>query len=92
MPTAQGGPPVLILYAIIFVIFYFVLIRPQNAEKKKKKEQIENLKKNDQVVTAGGIHGTVANVKEKTVVVRIDDNVRIEFDKESISTVVKANK
>ena len=46
------------------------------------------LKKNDQAVTVGGIHGTVVLTKEKTVVLRIDDNVKIEFDKEAIATVV----
>ena len=51
---------------------------------------IDNLKKNDEVVTVSGIHGTVAIVKEKTVVVRVDENCRIEFDKEVIS-VVKSN-
>ncbi len=49
-----------------------------------------NLKKNEQVVTSGGIHGTIALVKEKTVVLRVDDNVKIEFDKESIATVIKS--
>ena len=49
----------------------------------------ETIKKNDQAVTAGGIHGTVVLVKEKTVMLRVDDNVKIEIDKEAIATVIK---
>ncbi|MCK5082671.1 MAG: preprotein translocase subunit YajC, partial [Candidatus Omnitrophica bacterium] len=45
---------------------------------------------NDQVVTVGGIHGTVALTKEKTVMLRVDDNVKIEFDREAIATVISA--
>jgi len=48
---------------------------------------LKNIKKNDEVVTVGGIHGTVVLVKDKTAVVRVDDNVKIEFDKESITRV-----
>lgn len=48
---------------------------------------LDNMKKNDEVVTSSGIHGTVVIVKDKTIVVRVDDNCRIEFDKEAIVTV-----
>jgi preprotein translocase subunit YajC len=51
---------------------------------------LKNVKKNDEVVTAAGIHGTVVLVKDKTVVVRVDDNVKIEFDKESITKIISA--
>ena len=70
---------------IIFVIFYFLIILPQKKQQKKQQEMINNLQKNDEVVTAGGIHGVIVNVKEKTFVLRIDDNARIEIDKNSIS-------
>jgi preprotein translocase subunit YajC len=48
-----------------------------------------NLNKNDDVVTASGIHGTIVNVKDKTVILRIDDNVKIEIEKNSIAYVKK---
>ena len=51
---------------------------------------LKNLKKNDEIVTSAGIHGTVVLVKDKTAVVRVDDNVKIEFDKEAIAHVVSA--
>ena len=90
-PDAAAGNPLLQLpiipYLLIFGIFYFLILRPQQAEKKKLKDLIANVKKNDEVVTAGGIHGTVVIIKDKTVVVRIDDNARMEIDKEAISSV-----
>jgi preprotein translocase subunit YajC len=70
-----------------FFIFYFLFLRPQNQQQKKIKEMLANLKKNDEVITTSGIHGTVAIVKEKTVVVRVDEGCRIEFDRESIASV-----
>ncbi|MCA9398716.1 MAG: preprotein translocase subunit YajC [Candidatus Omnitrophica bacterium] len=75
-------------YLLIFLIFYFLIIKPQQKKQKEQKEMLQNLKKNQQVVTAGGIHGTIVSVKEKTVVVRVDDSVKIEFDKESVSAVI----
>ena len=93
MPAEQAANPLvqlpIIPYILIFLIFYFLVIKPQRTKQKEQKNLITNLKKNDRVVTSGGIHGTVSLVKEKTVVVRIDDNVRIELDKESVSSVVK---
>ena len=87
MPQDSGITQILFLYVPIGLIFYFLIIRPQRQQQKKLKEMLANLKKNDEVVTASGIHGTVAIVKEKTVVVRVDEGCRIEFDKESIAAV-----
>ncbi|MCM8819994.1 MAG: preprotein translocase subunit YajC [Candidatus Omnitrophica bacterium] len=75
----------LIPFLFIFLIFYFLLIRPQQKKQQEHIQMINNLKKNDEVVTIGGIHGTVINIKEKTFVLRIDDNVKIEVDKNAIS-------
>ena len=75
---------------LIFAIFYMLVFRPQKKEQKEKLKMRETLKKNDQVVTVGGIHGTVALTKEKTVMLRVDDNVKIEFDKEAITTIVNS--
>ena len=82
----------IIPYILIFLIFYFLVIKPQKEKQKKTAEMKKNLKKNDKIITAGGMHGTVALVKDKTVVVRVDDSVKIEFDKESISTVTESKK
>lgn len=71
---------------LIYIIFYFVLIRPQRKEQKEKKVMLSSLKKNDEIITSGGIHGTIVNVKEKTYMVRIDDNARIEINKNMVAT------
>ncbi|MFH1621815.1 MAG: preprotein translocase subunit YajC [Candidatus Omnitrophota bacterium] len=79
----------LIPIIIIYVIFYFVLIKPQKKEQKEHKAMLDNLKKNDEVVTTGGVHGTIVNVKDKTFMLRIDDNVKIEINKSAISFIKK---
>ena len=87
MPQQSGLTQMLFMYIPIIAIFYFLIIRPQRQQQKKTKEMLAALKKNDEVITASGIHGTVAIVKEKTVVVRVDEGCRIEFDRESIASV-----
>ena len=87
MPQQSGITQILFMYVPIFLIFYFLIIRPQRQQQKKTKEMLDNLKKNDEVITTSGIHGTVAIVKEKTVVVRVDEGCRIEFDRESIASI-----
>lgn len=77
-------------YAVIFMIFYFLVFRPQKQKQDELKATIAAVKKNDQVITTSGIHGTVVNVKETTVIVRIDDNARMEINKDSIATVKKS--
>jgi preprotein translocase subunit YajC len=85
---STGLTQLLFMYVPIIAIFYFFIIRPQRQQQKKIKEMLSNLKKNDEVITTSGIHGTVAIVKEKTVVLRVDEGCRIEFDRESIASVV----
>jgi len=73
----------------IFVIFYFLLIRPQQKKAKDHEKLIQAVKTGDQVVTNAGIHGTVSNVKEKTLIIKIADNVKVEFDRAAVAVVVK---
>ena len=75
--------------AVMIAIFYFILIRPQQKQQKEFKKMVETLKKNDQIVTIGGVHGTIVNVKDKTFVVRIDDNTRFEIDKSAVARIEK---
>jgi len=92
MPTEQGGLSMMMPMILIFAIFYMLVFRPQKKEQKQKQKMRDSLTKNDQVVTVGGIHGTVVLVKERTVVLRVDDNVKIEFDKEAIASTVSPKK
>ena len=77
----------LIAIVLIFVVFYFLLIRPQKKVQEEHKKMIAGLKKNDEIVTSGGIHGTIANVKDVTVTLKVDDNVKIEVQKSSIASI-----
>ena len=72
---------------LIFIIFYFLLIRPQKQKQKEHQKMLASVEKNDEVVTLSGIHGTVINVKEKTLILRIDENVKIEIEKSSIAYI-----
>ena len=74
---------------LIFIIFYFLLIKPQKQKQKEHQDMLKSLKKNDEVVTNGGIHGTIVNIKDRTVTLRVDDNTRIEIQKESVAFVKK---
>lgn len=74
---------------LIFVVFYFLLIRPQQKKQKDHEQMVKSLEKNDEIVTTGGIHGTIANVKDSTVTLRVDDNVRVELQKNCVAHVKK---
>lgn len=74
---------------LIFGIFYFLLIRPQQQKQKEHTRMLSELKKNDEVITAGGMHGVVVNVKDRSVVLKVDENVKIEVEKSHISFVTK---
>ncbi len=80
----------LVTFGLVFVVFYFLIIRPQNKKQKEAKKMIEAVKKGDKIITIGGIHGVVHAVKEGTVVVKVDDDSRIEFSKSAIATVAAA--
>ena len=73
----------------LFVIFYFMLIRPQQKKQKDHADMVAKIDKNDEVITVGGVHATVVSVGEKTAILRIADNVKIEIEKSSITQVTK---
>ena len=77
----------ILMYILIFFIFYFLLIRPQKKQQDEHKKMVAGLKKNDEVITSGGIHGTIVNVKEHTIILKIDDNVKVEVQKNGIATL-----
>ncbi|MFA6365884.1 MAG: preprotein translocase subunit YajC [Candidatus Hydrogenedentales bacterium] len=88
-PTGQMVST-LVTFGLVFVVFYFLIIRPQNKKQKEMKNMIAGVKKGDKIVTIGGIHGTVHAVKEGTVVVKVDDDCKIEFSKSAVATVIVA--
>lgn len=82
-----GGFTGLIMIVLLFVVFWLFFIRPQNKKQKEEQKFREALKKGDDIVTIGGIHGKVMEVKETTVLVSIDSNVKIEIEKSAIMAV-----
>lgn len=85
-----GGPGPLVQLlplALVFVVFYFLLIRPQQQKAKAHREMVENLKRNDEVITAGGLYGRVIEVNERIVTVEIAPNVRVRVDRPHIDSV-----
>ena len=85
----QGGILGMVLpIALIFVIFYVFIIRPQNKKQKETQKMIDALKKGDKVVTIGGIHGVISSVKDQTVIVKVDDDAKIEFTRSAVASVI----
>jgi preprotein translocase subunit YajC len=74
-------------FVAIIAIFYFLIIRPQNKKQKETQKMLSELKKGDKIVTIGGIHGTIQTVKDKTVIVRVDENTKLEFSRSAVSGV-----
>lgn len=88
--AAGGGQsPIasLIPLVLMFGIFYFLLIRPQQKKAKEHRAMMEALKKGDQVVTAGGIHGKITAVEESVVSLEIASGVTIKVNKGHIATI-----
>jgi len=83
--AAKGGNwSFLIMMVAIFVVMYFLMIRPQKKRQKELKAYRDNLQKGEKVITAGGIYGTVVEVKDTTVLMEVDNNVKIRVDKSSL--------
>jgi len=95
MAQPQGGNPTdslistLIMFALIIGIFYFMILRPQQKRQKERQKMLEAVKKGDKVVTAGGLHGTVAGLDEKTVLLQVADNVKMKFDRSAVNTIIR---
>jgi preprotein translocase subunit YajC len=75
----------LLLIGGIAIVFYFFMIRPQQKKQKDQKSFIESIKKGDQVVTIGGLHGRVFAVEDDTVILEIDKGTKMKFEKSAIS-------
>jgi preprotein translocase subunit YajC len=87
------GPLVTILpFILIFVIMYFMVIRPQQKKGKEHQEMLSKLKRNDEVMTSGGIYGKVIDLKETVVTLEVAPNVRIRVHRPQISAVLTAER
>ena len=81
---AGGGWSFWLMIILMFVIMYFFMIRPQRKQQKELEKFRNELKKGDKVITAGGIYGTIGEIEEKTVLLKVDGDVKIRVDKGSI--------
>ena len=97
LPLAQAQPSAggllaspLLMMAMLFAIMYFTMIRPQARQARLHRELVAALKKGDRVVTAGGLHGTVAQVDDTTVLLRVDGDVKLRVERSKVVHVMNA--
>ena len=86
----EGGSMVstLIMFGAIFAIFYFMIIRPQQKKAKEREALLSSVKKGDKIITASGIHGSVAGLDDTTVLVDVGNNNKIKMERTAIGQVV----
>jgi preprotein translocase subunit YajC len=91
-PNGGGGGgsmySTIIMFGAIFLIFYFMIIRPQQKRAKEREKLLSNLQKGDKVVTSAGLHGTIVNIDEKTVLLQVSDNVKLKYERSAIATII----
>ena len=91
-PDGSGGGgnliSTLIMFGAIFLIFYFMIIRPQQKRSKEREKMLSNIEKGNKVITSGGLHGIIAGIDEKTVLIAISDNVKVKVERSAITTVL----
>jgi preprotein translocase subunit YajC len=83
-PQQGGGSSMLLFVVLMFAAMYFLMIAPQRKRQKQHQKMLSELKTGDKVLTIGGMIGTISNVKEKTFIVKLGDNNKVEFIKSAI--------
>jgi preprotein translocase subunit YajC len=86
MPQGQNYT-ILIMWVLIFGVFYFLMIRPQRTQQRKRQDMLKALKRGDRVVTVGGIHATIADIKDDMVSLDLAPNVRVKADRSAVSYI-----
>lgn len=90
-----GAAPTLVNFlplGLVFLVFYVLLIRPQQQKAKEHRLVLANLKKNDQIITTGGLYGRIMTLGDDVVTVEIAPNVKVQISRPQIATVVTADK
>jgi preprotein translocase subunit YajC len=77
------------MFALIIGIFYFLILRPQQKRQKDRQKLLEAVKKGDRIVTASGLHATVAGLDEKTVLLQVADHIKMKFERSAVATILK---
>jgi len=88
--AAPGPMAMLFPLAMMFLIFYVLVFRPQAKARREHQTMLKGLKKHDEVVTTGGLIGSVVNLKPDTVTLKVDENVRVEIERSAVTRVMKS--
>ena len=93
-PGGVGGGgsqlmPTLVMFGAMFAIFYFLMIRPQQKQKQERERMLSAIKRGDKVVTTSGMFGPVTTLTDKTITLRVADQVKLEFERGAIGRVVE---
>jgi preprotein translocase subunit YajC len=83
----QQQQVILLFYVVIIAVFYLLMIRPQRMQQRKRREMLSAVKRGDRVVTVGGLHATVADVKDEILSLDLAPNLRVKADRSAISYV-----
>ncbi|RJE91022.1 preprotein translocase subunit YajC [Paenibacillus sp. 1011MAR3C5] len=75
-------------FILMFAVFYFLLIRPQQKKQKQRTAMLNQIKKGDKITTIGGLHGTVVELMDDTVVIRVNDTTKMTFERSAVNTIV----
>lgn len=86
---AAAGNPIaqLLPFVLMFVVLYFLILRPQIRKQKSQQKMLDGLKRGDKIVTSGGIHGVITNLKDDILTVKIAENVKVELSRAAVSRV-----
>ena len=85
LQAAGSGMTSLIMFGMIFAVMYFFMIRPQIKKQKKEREYRSALQKGDKVITIGGIHGKIIDIKEDTVIIEVHGGTTLKVEKTAVS-------
>lgn len=88
-PTTASYLTTFLPFILMFAVLYFLLIRPQQKRQKARNAMLNALKKGDKVTTIGGLHGTIMELTDDTVVLRVNDATKLTFDRSAISSVTQ---
>ncbi len=86
---SSGIMNTIIMFGLMFLVLYFMIIRPQQKRQKDHQKMLGNLKKGDKVIAAGGMHGTIAGIDDKTLLVEISEKVKVKVERGSVSGIIK---
>jgi preprotein translocase subunit YajC len=75
-------------FALIILVFYFLILRPQQKRQKERQKLLESVRKGDRIITTGGMHGLVEGIEDKSLLVKIDDNVKVKIEKSAVSVII----